>query len=402
MTTPEYIRGDTQVQFLPGVGPQRALALAGLGVRTAKELLEYLPRDHQFLPEPALIGELRKDQQATVMGRVVNLRYAARTRPPRLDVRLEDDTAACRLVWFHGGYLRDQLLPGDILAAWGKVSRYKDTLQLVNPGFRKIANAEELEQLQQSGRAVYPASGQVKSWEIGRIISCSLERLLALVEEPFDEEFCSARDIISRREALKLIHQPADEEEVKRARRRLIYDELFLMELGIALRRQQRRVALKAAPLTMTAVLDQRIRALFEFELTDDQNKAVEDICSDLARTEPMNRLLQGDVGSGKTAVALYAALAAVGLHYQAAMMAPTEVLAEQHFQNIQRYLARSRVGRGQSAGRMGASRAEGGQNAGRMPASRGEGEQSAGSPPKADASRVRRVLLTGGLTGGD
>ncbi|MBN2210490.1 MAG: ATP-dependent DNA helicase RecG [Sedimentisphaerales bacterium] len=346
MTIPESVRSDTEVRFLPGVGPQRAAALEQMGVRTARELLYYLPRDHQFLPEPALIGELRKDQQATIVGKVVNLRYAARTRPPRLDVRLDDDTGACRLVWFHGGYLRDQFLPGDIMAAWGKVSRYKDTLQLANPGFRKIANVDELEQLQQAGKAIYPATAQLKSWEIGRIIQASLERLLTLAEEPYEEDFCRARELIPRREALKLIHQPTDEEDVKRARRRLIYDELFLMELGIALRRRQRRVALKAAPLAVTTLLDQRIRALFPFELTKDQNRAIEEICNDLARTEPMNRLLQGDVGSGKTVVALYAALAAVGLHYQAAIMAPTEVLAEQHFQSIERYLAHSRVER--------------------------------------------------------
>lgn len=345
-TSSGELNSTDEVRFLPGVGPRRAETFAQLQVRTIGDLLEYYPRSHEFLPPLCLMDELEVDQNVTVAGQVATTRFNTRSRPARFEMSLRDANGQCRLIWFHGGYLRDKFLPGDMIAAWGKVSRYKESLQLVNPQWLKISGMEELTAAEQTGRAVYPACSELATGQIARIICQSLPDMLKTVQERYDEPFCTARDLPSRRDALQWIHSPPTADHIPKARRRLVYDEFFLMELAIALRREQNRQNQPAYPLQATDRLDPRIRQLFPFDLTEDQNKVIAEICLDLARSEPMNRLLQGDVGSGKTVVALYAALLAVGYHKQVAIMTPTEILAEQHFLSLERYLAHSRVNR--------------------------------------------------------
>lgn len=334
------------VQFLAGVGPRRAEKLAHLGIDTVADLLEYYPRDHEFIPPLALMSEINVGREVTITGQIEQMRYNSRSRPPRFELVLSDDTGPCRVVWFRGGYLRDQLLPGDIIAVWGKVSRYRETIQLVNPRWMKIIDPEDLLERSKTGTGVYPAGGEISSPEISRLIRRSLDTILPLEKERYLDKFRAQRKLPTRSEALEWIHRPPTPEHIGQARRRLAYDELFLMELAIALRREKLLRLQPAYPLPVHDKLDQRIRRLFPFTLTDDQNKVIAEIVHDLARSEPMNRLLQGDVGSGKTIVALYAALLAVGHHRQVAIMAPTEILAEQHFASIEKYLQHSRVRR--------------------------------------------------------
>ncbi|MCF7957906.1 MAG: ATP-dependent DNA helicase RecG, partial [Phycisphaerae bacterium] len=191
---------------------------------------------------------------------------------------------------------------------------------------------------------VYPASGDLNSPSIARAVHQSLDSLLPSVPERYREDYRKKCQILSRREALEWIHRPANQEQIDQARRTLIYDELFLMELGVGLKREHARHTLHSVPMKVDEILDKRIRRLFPFDLTDDQNKVITEVCADMARPRPMNRLLQGDVGSGKTVVALYAALLAVGHHKQVAIMAPTEILAEQHFLAIDKFLIDSKV----------------------------------------------------------
>lgn len=337
---------DTEVQFLRGVGPRRAQSFAQLGIRTVQNLLEHYPRDYEFLPPLELIQSLQVDQTVTIIGEIIDFRFNRRSRPPRMEITLRDDTGTCRLKWFHGGYLQDKFLPGDKIAAWGKVSRYKEILQLVNPKWMRLEQFEQLTGRQQQGYAVYPATAEISSGEIGRILRHSLPDLLKLVHDYFDESYRAQRQFPARRNAVQWIHVPPTKEHILMARRRLAYDELFFMELGIALRQEQIRQTQPAFPLPNSPRLDQRIKKLFPFLLTADQEKVIQEIAADMARTEPMNRLLQGDVGSGKTVVALYAALLAVGNHKQVAIMAPTEILAEQHFLHIEHFLRDSQVRR--------------------------------------------------------
>jgi ATP-dependent DNA helicase RecG len=167
-----------------------------------------------------------------------------------------------------------------------------------------------------------------------------------LVPEFYGKEFLKKAELIPRKDAFAWIHLPPDEEKLSQAKRRLKYDELFLMQLGLALRRYRVQHFSKAVPCRCSDRIDSRIRRRFPFLLTEDQNTCISEIVADMGKSQPMNRLLQGDVGSGKTVVALYAALLAVANKMQVAIMAPTEILAGQHFLSIERYLKNSQVRR--------------------------------------------------------
>jgi len=335
----------TPVQYLKGVGPARAAVFEKLGVRTVADLLEYFPRDWVFAPGRIRIGEMKPDEPATIIGLVEAIDYRAHRRPPIFEALVSDETGVCRIVWFNGGYLQKQIQLGRLLLASGKAAIYKHQLQMTNPKFLVLDETDTEPQKAFSG-GVYPASGRLSSRQIKQIILPVLERVNDLVEEFYDEGLLKEIGLIGRREAFAWIHMPPDEQKLEQAKRRLKYDELFLMQLGLALRRYRTQHAASATPCGLTDEIDSRIRKRFPFFLTDDQNACIAEIAEDMARTTPMNRLLQGDVGSGKTVVALYAALLAIANRTQAAIMAPTEILASQHFLSMERYLRDSQVRR--------------------------------------------------------
>jgi ATP-dependent DNA helicase RecG len=336
---------STPVQFLKGVGPVRAEVFSRLGVETAGDLLEYYPRDWNFVPEPTKIGQLRPDQEVAVIGLIESIDYQDYRRQPLFEALVSDDTGVCRIVWFHGGYLRDQLEPGQIIMASGKVTSYKHQLQLTNPKF-VLLDQEHPQSAEHFSGGVYPVCKGLTSMQIKKIISQVREAADQLVPEFYDESFLKGADLIGRKDAFSWIHMPPDERRLAQAKRRLKYDELFLMQLALALRRYKVRHFSNAVPCECSGQIDSRIRKRFPFLLTQDQNDCIAEIAADMSKSKPMNRLLQGDVGSGKTVVALYAALLAVANKAQVAIMAPTEILADQHFLSIERYLKDSDVGR--------------------------------------------------------
>ncbi len=333
------------VRYLKGVGPARAEVFARLGVHTVGDLLEYYPRSWVFLPRVVKIGQARPGENAAVIGLVESTDYQSFRRQPIFEAIISDDTGLCRIVWFHGGYLRNRLKPGQVIMASGKLTLYKHQLQMTNPRFTVLDEKQRCPAEYFSG-GVYPATARLGSGQIRRIIRPVLERLDELAPEFYDEGFLRKANLISRKDAFAWIHMPPDEEKLARAKRRLKYDELFLMQLGLALRRYRVQHYSTASPCVWNVQIDRRIRKRFPFLLTEDQNKCISEIVADMGRSEPMNRLLQGDVGSGKTVVALYAALLAVANKKQVAVMAPTEILAGQHFLGIERYLKASRVSR--------------------------------------------------------
>jgi ATP-dependent DNA helicase RecG len=256
-----------------------------------------------------------------------------------------DKTGLCRLVWFHGGYLRNKITPGLAVIATGKVSIYKHQLQMTNPKFL-IFDEKTTEPDKFFSGGVYPASAQLSSMQIKKIINPLLNNIDTLINEYFELQSLKKMGFINRVDAFKWIHMPPDEGKLALAKKRLKFDELFLMQLGLAIRRHRVKHVLKAKPVKYSEKIDSRIRKRFPFLLTEDQNNVISEITADMEKTETMNRLLQGDVGSGKTVVALYAALLAVANKQQAAIMAPTEVLANQHFISMERYLKNSNVKR--------------------------------------------------------
>ena len=336
---------ETPVQYLKGVGPSRAEALGELGVVTVRDLLEYYPRDWVFMPEPIPIARMEAGKKVCLSGLVESTDYQPYRRKPIFEAMLADGTGYCRLLWFHGGYLVNQLDPGKYLLVHGTVSRYKHMLQLANPKFI-VLDGPRADSGEPFSGPVYPASGKLPSWRIKKIIRSNLGDLAALMPELYPGPFLKKNILVPRAEAFAQIHDPADDKQLACAKRRLKYDELFLMQTGLALKRFHLRHASPAPIITVDEEIDRRIRRRFPFLLTEDQNQVIAEICADMAKSVPMNRLLQGDVGSGKTVVALYAALAAVAGKFQAAIMAPTEVLARQHYDSMERFLKGSRVRR--------------------------------------------------------
>ena len=340
----ENISLDMSVQFLKGVGPARAEVFEKMGVKTAADLLEYYPRDWFFAPEPVKIEHIKENQTVSLVGIVESTDIQNWRRPSYFEAYINDDTGSCRIIWFNSKFLQGKIIPGQKLIVWGKISEYKHQLQLTNPKF-VIVEGDEITADSFSG-PVYPATAELSSGQIKRIFRDSLDKFTDLVLEFFDAGFLKKSNLVERQKAFKWIHNPENESQVEKAKRRLKYDELFLMQAALALRRYKVKNFTQAVALKCTELIDKRIRKRFPFLLTEDQGKVIEEITADLGKTVPMNRLLQGDVGSGKTVVALYAALVAVANKQQVAIMAPTEILAGQHFINIERYLKNSDVKR--------------------------------------------------------
>ncbi|MEE9370606.1 MAG: ATP-dependent DNA helicase RecG, partial [Sedimentisphaerales bacterium] len=282
---------------------------------------------------------------ATIIGMVESIDYQGYRRQPIFEAVISDDTGVCRIIWFHGGFLRNQLEPGQIIMASGKVTVYKHQLQLTNPKF-VVLDEEHPQSDEYVGGGVYPARKGLTSRQIKKIIGRVRQAADKLVPEFYDRNFLKKANLVGRKEAFAWIHLPPDEKKLAQAKRRLKYDELFLMQLGLALRRYKVQHFSTATPCVCTDEIDSRIRKRFPFLLTEDQNNCITEIAADMSKSEPMNRLLQGDVGSGKTVVALYAALLAVANKRQVAIMAPTEILAGQHSLSIERYLKNSEVKR--------------------------------------------------------
>ncbi len=335
---------ETDVQFVRGVGPFRARQFAKLGVHTIGDLLEHFPFRHASNPRSQAIGELGFGVVATVVGELRNLRA---TGPGRSTVTadLVDGTGKCRVRWFNSPYRLDQLQAGQALRVTGKVDVRGSYASFTNPQTSRIETNDSSAIMHDRDRyePVYPATEQLPSNQIKRILENVLEQASETVCDFVPEPIRSLRGLPPRRTAILRYHRPTSLEDVPVARRRLAYDEFLLCQLGFQLSRR-RKAAPAARPILVNEKMDQRIRKRFPFVLTKGQEHAVEEIRADLAKSEPMNRLLQADVGAGKTAVAVYAALAAVANRRQVALVAPTEVLAAQHYTKIKRYLQGSRV----------------------------------------------------------
>ncbi|MFQ5430074.1 MAG: ATP-dependent DNA helicase RecG [Phycisphaerae bacterium] len=333
------------IQYLPGVGPKRADHLRKLGITSVGDLLEYFPARHER-EESRSIENLDEGMTATLVGRLAAVRTRFGRRGRAVTATLIDNTGRCSLCWFNAGWMADRLRTDMVVRVTGRVGEYRQLPQMVNP--RLTVLSEDAAPVDESEparfEAVYPATAAFSSRAIGKLITAHLDHLLEQVEEWHDAAHLKARNLPPRRWALRVMHRPQREDDVQRARRRLAYDELLLMQIATSLVRAVRRARAVAPALRCTPEIDRRIRRRFPFSLTAAQDRAIQGIVSDLARPRPMNRLLQGDVGCGKTVVALYAALVAVANKTQAAIMAPTELLAEQHARSIERYLAGSRV----------------------------------------------------------
>ena len=340
----------TPVQFLKGVGPQRAELLERLGLATARDLLFFFPRDYQDLTDLNSIAQMQEGVLVRLRGRVEDVEQRSTSSGGSvLGVLVRCADGPIRALWFNQPFMIKRFAVGQEVLLSGKAKQHGGMWEMAHPAAQWI----EGDQSETGGPllAVYPLTEGLHQAQMRRIVRGVVESCADLLDEVFPEAFLTQHDLWPLRQAIVQIHLPDDRAALERARRRFVYQELLIMQLALAVKRRQQHDLRQAPPLEATAKIDARIRRLFPFELTAGQNQTIAEIAADMARPHPMNRLLQGDVGSGKTIVAVYAILLAVAHGWQAALMAPTEILARQHADTIDRFLAASRVRWGRLTG---------------------------------------------------
>lgn len=333
----------TPVQFLKGVGPQKLEQLARLELHYARDVLFFFPRAYQDMSELREMDQLEEGVLASVVGVIdeVDLRN---TTPGKciLGMLVRQGTKYLRALFFNQPYLREKFVPGRRVMVSGEPKLQGIRWEMVHPRVEFLADDEDVP----SGRIlpVYALTDGINQTSLRRIVAGVVESHTQYVDEVFPDEYLDRHNLWPIKAALPQIHLPSDPASLEQARRRFIYQELLVVQLALALRKWRLENLRRAPALAKSAKIDARITRLFPFELTPGQRVAIDEIAGDMGRTFPMNRLLQGDVGSGKTVVAMYAMLLAVAHGYQAAMMAPTEVLARQHVQTLSQSLAESKV----------------------------------------------------------
>ncbi|MFQ5805414.1 MAG: ATP-dependent DNA helicase RecG [Phycisphaerae bacterium] len=338
------MRGDSPIQYVKGVGPRLAERFATLGIHTVGDLLEYYPFRHELAHGEVEIADLRPGITATVRGEVIH----SGGRWPGATAEIHDGSDSCTLRWFNRQQLGRGLPVGSLVIATGKVQEYNHRLEVIQPSIQVFPPGAVLMSPSKGTQrvGVYRSNAQINSPTICRVVQSVLSQGRLPVEEILPLELCKTHDLPTREAAIRQMHSPASDKEFEQARRCLAYQEFFLMELAMALRRHKFVALQTGRKLHVTPEIDRRIRARFPFPLTGAQDKVIREIGRDLESGRPMTRLLQGYVGSGKTVVALYACLAAIANGRQAAIMVPTEILAQQHFANVEKYMEGSRVRR--------------------------------------------------------
>jgi ATP-dependent DNA helicase RecG len=349
--------GEIDVKFVRGVGPKMAAVLNNLGIYTVADLLRHYPRRHLDFQNRLMIRDLIAGQEVTVFGtiRSVAAFQSKKGHVSVLSVVIGDGTGSVTVTRFVGGksnkYLldryREQFPKGAQVLASGtvEVDRFRGRFQLKNAEIEILGGlaepGEEVDTIH-TGRLVpvYPLTEGLSLRYLRLIIHNALEAYGARLEDVLPEPVRQRYELLDLRSALKQIHFPEDRPSCEQARRRLVFDELFAIQLLLAFRRHRTEthesgLAFNIAPDGLVG----RCRALLPFTLTSAQERVFQEIASDLASPRPMQRLVQGDVGSGKTVVAILAFLVAIENGFQCAMMAPTEILAEQHYRQLLRYL---------------------------------------------------------------
>ncbi len=333
---------NQSVQFLKGVGPKRSEIFTKLGIDTIRDVLFYFPRDYKDRTRIQRISEAKIGAEITIQGRVLGIQTRmARSRKSILEIFVGDGTGAIAATWFNQPFLANKFHVGDMVFLHGKVGAYK-YLQLLGPEY-EVIRENEIDVKEGSVVPVYSLTEHMSQTHFRKIMKMAVHQFAGHIEEILPKEITKKNQLVSINDAVRNIHFPGTFENLEHARCRLIYEELFILELAMALRRRGIKEE-TGISFKIGANVDTHIRNLIPFALTNAQERVINEITEDMRSSKPMNRLLQGDVGSGKTVVAIYAILAAIANGYQVAFMTPTEILAKQHFQTIQKYLEHSHV----------------------------------------------------------
>ena len=338
----ESLARDSPVRFLKGVGPVRASRLLRLGVQTIEDLLYLFPRRYENRGEAAPLGLLQAGSYSSAVATVLAIeRKPTRRRNLSLvTALLSDGSSLVQAIWFNRKGLEKILPPGSKASFYGKVERRGGFLQFTNPEFEILSEEDD-----SSGRRtivpVYPGTeGLYQKW-LRRLVSDAIASFPGDLLDPLPAFLRESKGFISQQEALSEMHFPSGREEWARARKRLAYEELFLLQVALAIRKQGYLEDTEGKPLEWEGPMMRRfLSGILPFSLTVSQKQVLRELALDSSGNVPMNRLLQGDVGSGKTVVAVIFLIAAIDSGFQGAIMAPTEILARQHFRRISDWLS--------------------------------------------------------------
>jgi len=336
---------ETPVQFVKGVGPSRAELYHKLGIHTVEDLLWDLPRDVLDLSEVRGASNLEEGVLVSVRGKVVDVDARPVSKGRTLTaVLLDCGDGYLTGTWFNQPWMLKQFRMNQTVLFSGKPKRRSGRWQINNP---RVQWLDEDDQVTSGGVLPrYRLTEGLRMEHRRRAARAAVENYAEFVAEVLPESFRETQNLPDVRAALSGVHCPTDLQQYQSARHRLLFDDLFEFQLGLALKRRSWRTEQSAPVLPCTAKIDARIRRLFPFEFTDGQNDAIAEITADLASGKAMHRLLQADVGAGKTVVAIYGMLVTVAAGFQTALMVPTEVLAVQHWETIEQVLSHSRVRR--------------------------------------------------------
>ena len=329
---------NDSVQFIKGVGPNRAKLLNLLGVNTVQDLIDYYPRAYEDRTKVKKIEELEDGEEAlieavTVSGVSV---FRLRRNMTIVKVLVQDDTGRCLITWFNQDYIKTKIHAKEKYRFYGKITKKPGQIEMASPVFDKEGEQKN------TGKIVpiYPTTKGLSETVIRQAVENALNLLGEKIEDNLPEYICKKFNLMDEKNAVKQIHFPENMEELKRARTRLVFEELLTFQLALLSLKNQYENEVRGIKYSKDVHMSDVINTL-PFNLTKAQLRVLEEIDSDMESEKPMNRLLQGDVGSGKTVVAMIAAYKAVKSGYQAAIMAPTTILATQHLENFNKTLSR-------------------------------------------------------------
>ncbi len=326
------------VKFVKGVGPARVKSLNKLGIFTLEDLITYYPRKYEDRSKIVKIKDAKDEDKVTIIGQAVtdvNTRMLGRYKSIE-KVIVRDETDTCILTWFNQTYIKSEIKRGGIYHFFGKITINNGVKEIISPIFDISCN-----NLKNTGKIIpiYPLINEIKQSTIRKIIENGIEKVGKL-NETIPDYIINKYNLMDYNKATMQIHFPDNFEIFKKARKRLVFDELLAMQLGLLKLKEENNREIKGIKYDKKVKMSDVINDL-PFQLTKAQLRVLEDINSDMEQDKPMNRLLQGDVGSGKTIVAMISAYKAVKSGYQAAILAPTMILAKQHLSNFNKILSK-------------------------------------------------------------
>jgi len=333
---------DTPVQYLKGVGPKMAKRLGKIGIKTIRDLLTYYPFRYKNFTLKSPIAQVQEGETVTIQGKIKEIKNEyTKTGKTIQKALVEDKTGTLPVVWFNQPFLTKTLAPGISVSLAGKIKRFNYQPTLISPEYEILSPRKSSYQYQEihTGRLVpvYSETKGINSKYLRKIIAQALKETKEIINEIFPRQILVKYNLIPRRQALEKIHFPESKAAAEAARHRLAFEEMFLIQLQAL----ERRLSWQKGKESFWTKLSSPQESLapflksLPFSLTKSQKKAIKEIITDIKKPKPMNRLLQGDVGSGKTIVAAAAAYLTVKNGFQAALMAPTEILAFQHYQTF-------------------------------------------------------------------